>query len=492
MGMHWLYVLTVFVFPPLVACLLVVLTLLLVKYHRQAQRMKSYSELLLLDQIRALYKDIIFESVDRSKLASKAAKKRRRVTTHGKKPNRQSSTVVLNDHVTIVPEDLRIRFEQLDMGRVLGQGAFGRVYQAVLNDPWLEGEQSTVAVKTVQDKGDPRKIIKFLQEGLIMKTFDHPNVLGLLGLTFDPAGQPLIVIPFMENGDLRTFLVKQKQKITHPLLIQFAYQVALGMEYLARQRFVHRDLAARNCMVDDQLVAKIADFGLSRDLEESDYYTSGDKQAKLPLKWMAPESMERMVYNSKTDVWSYGVLLWELFSRGKKPYPDLRNRDVYTFLKEGKRMNPPKFCPKKISEIMQECWKDSSKRRCSFRQIVENLEDLMASEPCGSSSVALPGRPHPLHAADNLPTGAAECTDDNGDDGHAPGPQHTYVNLAAQINDEEPAASAAIARNFEKVPPVEGCQGRDLGSCAIPKESTRKWEKGNSYTCEDAIIAPLN
>ncbi|XP_038069454.1 tyrosine-protein kinase receptor UFO-like [Patiria miniata] len=135
-----------------------------------------------------------------------------------------------------------------------------------------------------------------------MKTFDHVNVLGLLGLTFDADKNPLVVIPFMANGDLKTYLVKKKQTLATSLLMRFASHAALGMSYLAQHKFVHRDLAARNCMVDSDLLVKIADFGLSRDMHESDYYTSGDAQAKLPIKWMAPESMERRVYNARTDV----------------------------------------------------------------------------------------------------------------------------------------------------------------------------------------------
>ncbi|XP_038066431.1 plexin-A4-like [Patiria miniata] len=275
----------------------------------------------------------------------------------------------------IAAEDAQIKFSQLQMGDKLGQGAFGTVYRAVLNN-WSSGEQRIVAVKTVEDP-DPPKVVQFLKEGLSMKSFNHPNVLKLLGLTFDRSGQPLIVIPFMANGDLKSFLVKQKQNLTHTHLTMFAYHVALGMEYLAEQQFVHRDLAARNCLVDDKLVAKIADFGLSRDLDESDYYTSGEKQAKLPIKWMAPESMERKVYDTKTDVWSYGVLLWELFSRGRTPYPDIHNRDVHSYLKQGQRMNPPRFCPTKISAIMRHCWLDSAKKRWSFGQIVQELEPLV-------------------------------------------------------------------------------------------------------------------
>ncbi|XP_038069345.1 plexin-B1-like [Patiria miniata] len=208
--------------------------------------------------------------------------------------------IVLNNKVSFVPDDIHIDFSQLKLGETLGQGAFGRVLKAVLHD--TSGEDQIVAVKTVQDTLDPKNVVKFLEEGLIMKTFDHVNVLGLLGLTFDADKNPLVVIPFMANGDLKTYLVKKKQTLATSLLMRFASHAALGMSYLAQHKFVHRDLAARNCMVNSDLLVKIADFGLSRDMHESDYYTSGDAQAKLPIKWMAPESMERRVYNARTDV----------------------------------------------------------------------------------------------------------------------------------------------------------------------------------------------
>ncbi|XP_038071244.1 hepatocyte growth factor receptor-like [Patiria miniata] len=447
METDWLFVLAVYVVPPAAACLLFLLLFLVVKYYRQTLRMKSNNEVLLLTQIRALYKEIIFESVDRSQLLSPAAiKKRSRIASQRRKRTARPSAIVLNENISIVPDDLKIRFDQLSMGKVLGHGAFGRVYQAVLTDSSPSDVQSTVAVKTVQDTSDPYKIIKFLEEGLIMKTFDHPNVLGLLGLTFDPKEQPLIVIPFMANGDLKTFLMKQKQRVSNSQLIQFAYHVALGMEYLGRQRFVHRDLAARNCMVDNRLVVKIADFGLSRDLDESDYYTSGDKQAKLPIKWMAPESMERRKYSSKTDVWSYGVLMWEIFSRGKKPYPSINNKDIYPYLKEGGRMSPPTFCPIKISKIMQDCWKDSSKMRCSFGQIVERLEDLMTSEPGSSASSVPPISPCCPQDAD----AEAGSEDDQNNDQNTE-IKHTYFT-------GEWCGSAAAATTLG-----ETCQGADIG-----------------------------
>ncbi|XP_038069370.1 plexin-B-like [Patiria miniata] len=286
--------------------------------------------------------------------------------------------IVLNNKVSFVPDDIHIAFSQLELGETLGQGAFGRVLKAVLHD--TSGEDQIVAVKTVQDTSDPKNVVKFLEEGLIMKTFDHVNVLGLLGLTFDAVKNPLVVIPFMANGDLKTYLVKKKQTLATSLLMRFASHAALGMSYLAQHKFVHRDLAARNCMVDSDLLVKIADFGLSRDMHESDYYTSGDAQAKLPIKWMAPESMERRVYNARTDVWSYGVLLWEIFSKGAKPYPGIPNQDVYDILKRGQRMDAPKNCPPEIYGIMVRCWQDNPKSRCTFVQVANELEELLEGD----------------------------------------------------------------------------------------------------------------
>ncbi|XP_038069442.1 plexin-B-like [Patiria miniata] len=286
--------------------------------------------------------------------------------------------IVLNNKVSFVPDDIHIDFSQLELGETLGQGAFGRVLKAVLHD--TSGEDQIVAVKTVQDTSDPKNVVKFLEEGLIMKTFDHVNVLGLLGLTFDADKNPLVVIPFMANGDLKTYLVKKKQTLATSLLMRFASHAALGMSYLAQHKFVHRDLAARNCMVNSDLVVKIADFGLSRDMHESDYYTSGDVQAKLPIKWMAPESMERRVYNARTDVWSYGVLLWEIFGKGSKPYPGIPNQDVYDFLKSGQRMAAPKNCPPEIYGIMVRCWQDNPKSRCTFVQVANELKELLEED----------------------------------------------------------------------------------------------------------------
>lgn len=217
----------------------------------------------------------------------------------------------------------------------------------------------------------------FLEEGLMMKDFKHKNVLTLLGVSFDPTGLPMVVIPFMKNGDLLTYIRDDANCPTVKDLITFGIQVAQGMAYLAQSKFIHRDLAARNCMLDHDLTVKVADFGLSRDIYERDYYSSDNKNTKLPVKWMAVESLEKGHYSSKTDVWSYGVLLWELLTRGVTPYPDVDNWDIFNYLKSGRRMLKPSYCPDLLYNIMLSCWAENSRYRPTFAQLVDQVSDVI-------------------------------------------------------------------------------------------------------------------
>ncbi|KAH7948257.1 hypothetical protein HPB52_019908 [Rhipicephalus sanguineus] len=184
----------------------------------------------------------------------------------------------------------------------------------------------------------------FLEEALIMKDFHHVNVLPLIGLSIDKTDGLMVIIPYMKYGDLLSYIRDERNKPTVKQLIIFGVHVAEGMKYLADTKFVHRDLAARNCMLSEDFIVRVADFGLSRDVYEKDYY-SGDNKAKLPVKWMAPESLEKGIYNHKTDVWSYGVLLWELITRGVTPYPEVDNWDIVDYLRQGRRMKQPSYCP---------------------------------------------------------------------------------------------------------------------------------------------------
>lgn len=277
-------------------------------------------------------------------------------------------------------ETLLIPKESLQITEKIGQGHFGCVYRALYYKPGEKGAM-LVAVKTLH-KDHPRDmdIQGFLDEALIMKDFDHENILSLIGICLGKDHMPLVVLPYMAHGDLLSYLRNVNNQPTVKDLIVFGISIASGMDYLASLKFVHRDLAARNCMLNDKLVVKVADFGLSRDIYERDYYSSDNKKSKLPVKWMALESLENGTYNRKTDVWSYGVVLWELFTRGVNPYPTVDNWDMPKYLKLGRRMEKPDYCPNRIYDIMLRCWEFDQNLRPDFSVIVKELTELSETE----------------------------------------------------------------------------------------------------------------
>ncbi|KAG8173530.1 hypothetical protein JTE90_008864, partial [Oedothorax gibbosus] len=245
-------------------------------------------------------------------------------------------------------ENILIYRNELTLGEIIGVGHFGCVYRGELQRPGKD-EKVEVAIKTLHNSSASvlQDVESFLQEGLMMKDFQHPNVLTLIGVCFEEGArkQPMVVIPYMKHGDLLAYIREENNHPTVRNLLTFGVQIAAGMAYLAEMKFVHRDLAARNCMLSADLEVKVADFGLSRDIYERDYYSSDNKKTKLPVKWMAPESLEKGTYSTKTDVWSYGVVLWELMTRGVSPYPDVDNWDIIQYLKSGRRMPQPSYCP---------------------------------------------------------------------------------------------------------------------------------------------------
>lgn len=282
--------------------------------------------------------------------------------------------LVLGDKKLLIPK------ESLQITEKIGQGHFGRVYRALYRKPGEKGEMC-VAVKTLH-KDHPRDmdVQGFLDEALIMKDFDHENILSLIGICLGKDHMPLVVLPYMAHGDLLSYLRNVNNQPTVKDLIVFGISIASGMDYLASLKFVHRDLAARNCMLNDKLIVKVADFGLSRDIYERDYYSSDNKKSKLPVKWMALESLENGTYNTKTDVWSYGVVLWELFTRGVNPYPTVDNWDMPKYLKLGRRMDKPDYCPNRIYDIMLRCWEFDQNLRPDFATIINELTELSEME----------------------------------------------------------------------------------------------------------------
>lgn len=202
--------------------------------------------------------------------------------------------------------------EYLKVGELIGRGNFGNVFKGTLEIPGSNCSQE-VAIKTLQNFTSS-EFDSFLQEALIMKEFDHPNVMGLIGLVFPDHQPPQLILPFMCNGDLLQYLRSQPRNFLVADLIKFTLDIAKGMEYLAGIKFVHRDLAARNCMLDETLNVYVSDFGLTKDIYEKGYFRP-EERTPLPYKWMAPESMKNFVFTTKSDVWSFAVTSWEIITR---------------------------------------------------------------------------------------------------------------------------------------------------------------------------------
>uniref|UniRef100_A0A3Q1GMV3 Tyrosine-protein kinase receptor TYRO3 n=1 Tax=Acanthochromis polyacanthus TaxID=80966 RepID=A0A3Q1GMV3_9TELE len=194
---------------------------------------------------------------------------------------------------------------------------------------------------------------------------------------------PMVVLPFMKHGDLHTFLLlsrlgDQPFDLSLQTLVQFMLDISRGMEYLSSRNIIHRDLAARNCMLNENMTVCVADFGLSKKIYSGDYYRQGSV-SKLPVKWIALESLADNVYTTQSDVWAFGVTMWEIMTRGQTPYPGVENSEIYEFLIKGERLKKPADCRDDIYEIMHSCWSPVPKCRPSFQHLVDQLEALWLS-----------------------------------------------------------------------------------------------------------------
>uniref|UniRef100_A0A8C3TST7 Fibroblast growth factor receptor n=1 Tax=Catharus ustulatus TaxID=91951 RepID=A0A8C3TST7_CATUS len=282
---------------------------------------------------------------------------------------------------------------RLTLGKPLGEGCFGQVVmaEAIGIDKDKPNKAITVAVKMLKDDATDKDLSDLVSEMEMMKMIGkHKNIINLLGACTQD-GPLYVLVEYASKGNLREYLRARRppgmdysfdtcklpeEQLTFKDLVSCAYQVARGMEYLASQKCIHRDLAARNVLVTEDNVMKIADFGLARDVHNIDYYKK-TTNGRLPVKWMAPEALFDRVYTHQSDVWSFGVLLWEIFTLGGSPYPGIPVEELFKLLKEGHRMDKPANCTHDLYMIMRECWHAVPSQRPTFKQLVEDLDRVL-------------------------------------------------------------------------------------------------------------------
>lgn len=259
---------------------------------------------------------------------------------------------------------------------VIGAGEFGEVCRGRLKQPGRR--EMVVAIKTLKAGYTERQRRDFLAEASIMGQFDHPNVIRLEGV-LTRSCPVLIITEFMENGALDSFLRLNDGRFTMTQLVGMLRGIAAGMKYLSDMNYVHRDLAARNILVNSNLVCKVSDFGLSRFLDDTSAdptYTSS-LGGKIPIRWTAPEAIAFRKFTSASDVWSYGIVMWEVVSYGERPYWDMSNQDVMTAVEQDYRLPPPMDCPMVLHQLMLECWMKERNLRPKFSRIVSTLDKLL-------------------------------------------------------------------------------------------------------------------
>ncbi|XP_062410276.1 tyrosine-protein kinase ABL1 isoform X2 [Sardina pilchardus] len=351
-------------------------------------------------------------------------------TLHYPAPKRNKPTVY-----GVSPNYDKWEMERTDitMKHKLGGGQYGEVYEGV----WKK-YNLTVAVKTLKE--DTMEVEEFLKEAAVMKEIKHPNLVQLLGVcTREPPFY--IITEFMTHGNLLDYLREcNREEVNAVVLLYMATQISSAMEYLEKKNFIHRDLAARNCLVGENHLVKVADFGLSR-LMTGDTYTA-HAGAKFPIKWTAPESLAYNKFSIKSDVWAFGVLLWEIATYGMSPYPGIDLSQVYELLEKDYRMDRPEGCPEKVYELMRACWRWNPQERPSFAETHQAFETMFQESSISDEVEKELGKKGkkltlgPIQQAPELPT-KTRTLRRNGKDGDSPDAAEPEVAVSPMLPRKE-------------------------------------------------------
>ncbi|XP_063037620.1 protein-tyrosine kinase 2-beta-like [Melospiza melodia melodia] len=264
--------------------------------------------------------------------------------------------------------------DAVTLGRILGEGFFGEVYEGTYTTP--KGEKIEVAVKTCKKDCSPENREKFLSEAVLMKKLDHPHIVKLIGIAED---EPTwIIMELYPYGELGRYLEQNRAVLAVPTLVLFALQLCKALAYLEALSCVHRDIAVRNILVASPECVKLGDFGLSRYIEDEEYYKASI--SRLPIKWMAPESINFRRFTTASDVWMFAVCVWEMLSFGKQPFFWLENKDVIAVLERGDRLPKPEPCPPVLYTLLTRCWDYDPAERPRFQELVCSLSDIYLME----------------------------------------------------------------------------------------------------------------
>ncbi|XP_054707626.1 focal adhesion kinase 1-like [Uloborus diversus] len=278
------------------------------------------------------------------------------------------------DYSTPVARDYELNRADVVLGDIIGEGQFGDVHRGTYKSK--DALTVPIAVKTCKVESEESVGEKFLEEAYIMQQFDHPHITRLIGICSE---SPIwIVMELAKHGEMRAYLQNNQSRLDLGTLILYAYQLSTALSYLECRKFVHRDIAARNVLVYAKDCVKLADFGLSRWVEDQSYYKAS--KGKLPIKWMAPESINFRRFTTASDVWMFGVCMWEILMFGVKPFQGVRNNDVIVKIENGERLPLPPNCPPRLYSLMSQCWSYEPSKRPSFKEMKHILREILEDE----------------------------------------------------------------------------------------------------------------